>query len=162
MAEDHNEPLVLRQVKQLFSNMLAELPERSAVMQVEARNQVTVVDLLPTNPNAARLRAIVPKDPNEGVTLVAGRGSFFEIPAIGGRYTGQPLIQELEIICRAVISGKLEENVIFDGDELLQGKGKIQLPDTMIVRWRRPVFRLFRKKEKKQFNYESYRSIGQV
>ena len=147
---------VLKDIEALFQDLLDGLPEKCATMQVKAGTDSTLVDITPSNTNAARLRAIVPKTQQDGVTLVAGEGSFFEIPLAGHRYTNFPLVEEARSICLAVIAGKLEETVTYAGSVLLRGTGKIHLSEPMTVRWRRFTFKPFAKKETKYILYKPY------
>ena len=156
VQENQDHWSVLKDIEVLFQDLLDGLPEKCAKMQVKAGTDSMIVDIMPSNTNAARLRAIVPKAHRDGVILVAGEGSFFEIPPAGHRYTNFPLVEEARSICLAVIAGKLEETVTYAGSELLRGTGKIHLPDAMTVRWRRFTFKPFAKKKTKHILYMPY------
>ncbi len=149
---------LLENVRTLVGELISKLPEKSAVVQTKSQPRSTVLEILPTNSRAAPITIVVPDNAEEkGVTLIAGRGSFFEIPRNGGRYTNFTFLEELKSIIGAVFAGGLEEFVTLGGDEVLQGKGTIQLQgEPMTVRWGRLSFRPFRKKERKHFKYEPY------
>ncbi len=152
-----NEPL--KNLEALFRELTVKLSEKSASVQTRFEPKCAVVELMPTNPNAAPITVIVPFSEEREVTLIAGKGSFFEIPLGGHRYTDLPLIEEVRSICLAVIAGTLQESVLLDGDEVLQGTGSIKLSQASApttVRWRQIYFRPFRKKEKKYFKYAPY------
>jgi hypothetical protein len=143
-------------IESLFRELLAKLPDGSASLHETLGHKLTFVKLVPAKPNSAPISVIVPTSPDEGVTLIAGKGSFFEIPSSGGRYTKFPLIEEVRSISSAVIAGKLEEWVLLDGDEVLEGKGIIELDGPMTVRWRRLYFRPFRKTLTEHYRYEPW------
>ena len=145
----------------LFRKLAAGLPDGCASVHVTVGTQAGIVQLLPRNSRAAPLRAIV-SDNDKQVTLIAGRGSFFEIPNTGHRYTKLPLVEEVEAISLAVINGKLEESVVLDGEEVLFGKGTVVLLEPITVRWRKMFFNPFRRSRSEKFNYESYCSSDDV
>jgi hypothetical protein len=150
---------VLREVERLMQDLLAALPENSASMKTTEKEKSSVIELTPRNGKAAPISIVVPFDEKREVTLIAGKGSFFEIPPLGHRYTDFPFIEEVRSICLAVIAGTLSESVLFDGNEVLQGTGSIKLPQSptpMTVRWRQLSFRPFRKKERSFLKYEPY------
>jgi hypothetical protein len=151
---------LLENVRALVVELIATLPEKAAVVQTKSQPHSTVLEILPTNSRAAPVTIVVPDSAEvEGVTLIAGRGSFFEIPRNGGRYTDFTFLEELKSIIGAVFAGGLEESVTLEGDEVLRGKGTIQLHgEPMTVRWRRLSLRPFRKKDKKHFKYEPYQA----
>jgi hypothetical protein len=157
MVSKERETHTLRErVERLFHELRAALPENCASIQSSSDPRRALIELLPSGPNAAPLTVIVPSNEREGVTLVAGKGSFFEIPRGGRRYTELPLIEELRSICLAVIAGRLEEWVVLDGTEVLRGKGIIELPEPMTVKWRRLSFRPMRKTIKMHNRYEPW------
>jgi len=162
LKEDRENRALRESVEELFRELLDELPEECASIQRKSEGRSVLLELLPSRPNAASICVIVPADEHAGVTLIAGRGSFFEIPKSGRRYTGLPLIDEMRSICLAVIAGRLEEWVVLDGAEVLEGKGVIELPQPLTVRWRQLSFRPFRKKLRMHYRYEPWVAAGQI
>lgn len=158
--QNHRSGQTLRTIEMLLRELVAALPEKIATIQVKHESRCSAVELVPANPNAASIDVLVPHNAEKvGVTLIAGRGSFFEVPIIGYRYTDLPFREEIRSICLAVITGGLEESVVLDGDEVLQGKGTIKLPQASTpttVHWHQVYFRPFRKKQRKHFKYEPY------
>ena len=155
----------LKTIEALLREVVAKLPENCASIHINLKQKSAILDLSPANPNAAPIRVIVPVNEEGELTLVAGRGTFFEIPQGGHRYTELPFVEEIKSICLAVIAGTLEECVLLDGDEVLRGVGSIKLPQASTrttVRWRRIYFRPFHKKEKKHFTYEPYCPDGLI
>jgi len=115
--------------------------------------------LTPTKGEAAALRVIVPHSPGEVVTIWAGRGTVFEVPEGGRRYTTSAQLGEILTICGAVMDQGLEESVVFDGGELLRGVGTVRLPGASSptkVQWGRLSLRPFSKKEQSSTNYEPW------
>ena len=157
-AKQDQEPRsTLEQVYLLFHALTSDLPARCASVHVAQHDESSSVRIVPSNPNAAPIAAIIPRDEQEGVTLVGGKGSFFEIPRGGRRYTKLPLIEEARAICSAIIAGKLEESVVLDGPEVLRGEGTIELPDgATTVRWRRLSLRSVKRREARNYRYEPY------
>src|SRR5689334_18884509 len=65
---------VLTDVRDLFNELVLGLPEGCARVEQRVGSDSAVVDILPSNANAAPLRAIVPKSVQRGITVVAGQG----------------------------------------------------------------------------------------
>jgi len=155
---------VLESLTVLLRDLMARLPERCVTMELipEGDHRAAILKLLPANPNAASIRIIVPPNAKEkGITIVAGTGSFFEIPIEGGRYTSFSFPEEVRSICLAVIAGKLEESVTLQGDKVLRSRGTITLDGKSItVRWRQLTLRPFRRKEEKRLKYEPYCGVS--
>jgi hypothetical protein len=149
---------LLEDVKKLVVDLIATLQGKSATVQTDLHSGCTLLKIVPSDSHAAPIKIVVPTNADQkGVTLIAGRGSFFEIPRSGGRYTDAGFFDEIRTICEAVIAGGLEEFVTLHGDEVLQGKGRIELHgEPTKVRWRRLAFWPFRKKERKHFKYGPY------
>jgi hypothetical protein len=159
LQANYESPEGLRALKALFQELVSKLPQSCASIHLRSEPKCAVLDLVPANPNAAPISITVPLAEKQGVTLVAGKGSFFEIPPEGHRYTDLPFVEEVRSICIAVIAGTLSESVLLDGDEVLQGEGSIKLSQASApttVRWRQFYFRPFRKKDRKHFRYEPY------
>lgn len=118
----------------------------------------TVFTIKATNRTAADIRIIVPEG-GEPLTVVAGRGTVFEIPSRGRRYSDLPALDELEAICRGVMTNGLEETITLVGDEVLRGSGSVRLPGAVnptTVRWARLSLRPFAKKEKRSDRYDPW------
>jgi hypothetical protein len=147
---------ILEKLEADLRELLRNMPERSASISVRSQPEVSQISVTPTNPRAAPITVIVPNNESDGVTLIAGKGSYFEIPPDGHRYMNLPLLDEVKSIASAVIAGGLRESVKMVGDEVVQGVGTINLPKPMTVRWGQLSFRPFRKKEKREFSYEPY------
>ena len=155
MHDDNGRSLAER-TEALFRELLDALPEGCASIRRTSETRVVVLEMVPSRPSAAPISAIVPRDDRQGLTLVAGKGSYFEIPRDGHRYTDQPLFEEVKTICSAVIAGRLEEWVALDGADVVRGKGTIGLHRTVTVRWRELSLRAFRHKLRNHCRYDPW------
>jgi hypothetical protein len=114
-------------------------------------------DLNPSNPRAARIRAIVP-NASQSVTLAIGKGTIFEIPEGGGRYTEHcSAIKEAEAISKAIVAGRFRESVrINEKKRVVFSEGTVDLPPVISVRWRRLIVNPFQRTSVEHLQYESY------
>jgi len=140
-------------VGKLFRELASGLPANTVVLEETSDSRSVMYTLTPTRANAAPLCAILPARGSDGVTLIGGRGSFFEIPSGGRRYTSRAFVEELRSICQAVIAGRLEEWVLLDGEDVLRGRGVLDLPPPMTVRWGQLSFRLLGRTRKAHYRY---------
>ena len=156
MTENYLHRPILENLEAALRELLRTLPETAASISMRSQADVSQIRVTPINPRAAAITVIVPNNESEGVTLIAGKGSYFEIPPDGHRYTNLPLLDEVQSIACAVIGGGLRESVKMLGDEVVQGVGTINLPKPMTVHWRQFLFRPFKRKESREFSYEPY------
>jgi len=144
---------------QIVAARLAKIIDaQKAVIEESSGPDCTLFTVRPARPQAASLTVVVPAD-GKVITVIAGKGTVFEIPEEGGSYTGLAALEELEAICMAVMTNGLEESVVLDGDELLSGTGETRLPGASKltrVRWRRLTFRPFSKKDRINVRYEPW------
>ena len=80
----------------------------------------------PPSSNAARIRVYASDDADE-VYLEIGRNTRFEIQVgdRGWRQTGLPAVEELELLCRAVVAGRFEERLWYTEGEITRSKGTL-------------------------------------
>lgn len=131
-------------VASTVAQLTAALPSETASVREGSNEDAVWTDLVPTRPSAAPVRITLPSRTGLGidfVTIEAGRGSVFEIPARGQRYTEFPLAEELTAICSAVMAGRLEEWVVFKGDQVLRSKAVLGLDRPVTARWGRASLR---------------------
>lgn len=116
------------------------------------------IDLNPSNPHAARIRAMVAKDPTRGVTLAIGKGTIFEIPENGGRYTeNYSAVDEAKTISKAVVAGRFRERVRIDNqNRVVSSRGTIDIPPQVTARWRRLLVNPFKRTSTEFLEYEPY------
>lgn len=159
---------------QLFRKLAADFGSGRASIAEETFSTSDEIELCPLNPRAARILVIVPKDeapalthvtgkrsifgiPRGTVTLVIGKGTIFEIPKEGGRYTEHhSVIEEAEAICRAVLAGRFEERVKIKGDDVVFSRGTVDLPPPVTARWGRIFRNPFRRASVCDLHYEAY------
>lgn len=143
-------------IQELLSDILAGLPSGSVSLERAPGENSVVLRAVPSRAGAAPISIVVPKDESHGVVLIAGRGSFFEVPPRGRRYTNLPLGDEIRAICLATIAGRLEEWVVFAGAEVVRGKGVIEIPPTITVRWGQITSLFRRDKHKVHYQYQPW------
>ncbi len=116
------------------------------------------LDLNPSNPRAARIRAIVPKNASRGLTLTIGKGTIFEIPEDGGRYTEhRSAFDEAATISKAVVAGRFRERVRINGENrVVSSKGTVDVPPAVTARWRRLFVNPFGRTAVEHVQYEPY------
>jgi len=116
------------------------------------------VELLPSNPRAARIVAIIPKKERYPLTLAAGKGTIFEIPEMGGRYTEtNSVLDEARILSQAVIGGRFSEKVKSNiKDEVVSSMGTVDLPPPITVRWGKLTINPFQRTSVEDLHYEPY------
>lgn len=143
---------------QLFHKLANELASGKAVLREESFVDRELIDLCPSNPRAARIRVILPKNRAVGViTLVVGKGTIFEIPEGGGQYTEHySAIEETEAICRAVLAGRFRERVKMKGSEVVSSRGTVDLPPAVTVRGCKTFHNPFRPATVIDRHYEAY------
>lgn len=159
---------------QLFRRLAGDFVPGRASIAEKTFGTSDEIELCPSNPRAARILVIVPKDqapvvtlatgrrsifeiPRGGVTLVIGKGTIFEIPEGGGRYTEHhSVIEEAEAICRAVLAGRFEERVKTIGENVVFSRGTVDLPPPVTARWRQLFYNPFRRTSVSHLHYEAY------
>jgi len=147
------------EIRAALEDLVAGLPEGSASVRAEDGRDITTLRVDPSSPTAAPVSVIVPHL-GGGVTLQAGKGTIFEIPPAGRRYTGLPLLEELKSICSAVLGGGLEESVVFAGSEVVKAVGSVRLQRPVTVRWRRAFVNPFKHRKEELLRYEPYSGVG--
>lgn len=143
---------------QLFEALAHDAAPEGATVAANSFADHDQIDLVPSNPCAARIRAILPRSQAQGVTLVVGKGTIFEIPENGGRYTEHhTAIEEAAALSKAVVGGRFTERVRTDSKNLvISSKGIIDVPPAVTARWRRLLTNPFRRTYVKHFHYEPY------
>lgn len=145
----------------LLEVLLKSLAPGCASLTISDReqNDDLIVEILPKNQEAARIRARVTR---ELVVLCFGRGAVFEIPE-EGRYTGTAYLEEVRLLCSGVIAGKFEEIVTMVGSEVVGARAKVTLDTDDVASgvWRRMTLRLFRKTENVHLTYAPYCATSQ-
>lgn len=150
---------------QTLETLCKSLPAGCVSLQVDESiekfgKQVTVV-LVPTNPDSARIHADLVV--TYGAYLSFGRGAVFEIPLKGKRYTGLGFLAEVEALCKAVLQGRFEEDVVTVNGRVIGATGSVTLESgqgKVTDSWTRIAFDLFRKKVRSHHVYQPYSCAG--
>ena len=144
----------------VFERLKKSMPTSSCTIEIDitgttGSDAIAIVE--PTNPKAARIYASLELD--FGVYLSLGKGTAFELPLKGKRYTDLPFFEELEAICKAVMLGNFEEDVSFVEDKVSSATGAVLIEgrkDMITDSWVKIGLNLFRKKRGARLTYESY------
>jgi hypothetical protein len=147
---------IFQHVYAIFERLLDQLGASRADLAVQTFDDHRQLGLIPKNPLAAKILAIVPRDYPAKLTLWAGRGTCFEIPFDGSRYTDRPFLDEIKVICEAVISGRISEDVWFKGSRMSKSKGVVDIPPTATVRWRLLFTNPLKSATLNHFTYKPY------
>lgn len=145
-------------IRELFEQLSQGPASGRASVTMRSLADHLQVDLNPTNPRAARIRAIIPRDASRGVTLAIGKGTIFEIPENGGRYTeNHSAVDEAKSISKAVLAGRFREKVRTDRENrIVSSKGTVDIPPPITARWRRLLVNPFRRTSVEFLEYEPY------
>jgi hypothetical protein len=143
-------------VETVLAGIVADLPKGCARTEKTSQRDCWVIKLIPAKEGAAPISIIVPKPHAGMVTLIAGKGTFFEIPVGGHGYTSFDFPQEVQAICFAVVNRGLKESVTFLGDEVVAGTGTVDLSGLVTVRWQQVILFPRKKRQTRTFAYEPY------
>ena len=141
----------------VFERLRKSMPPSSCTIEFGTTGSDAIAIVKPTNVKAAEIDARLKLD--FGVYLTLGKGTVFELPLKGKRYTNLPFFEELEAICKAVTLGKFEEGVSFVQDTVSSATGAVIIEgrkDMITDSWVKIGWNLFRKKRTVHLTYESY------
>lgn len=147
---------MLAKIQYVLDELIATMPQGCAEVTVKRDERASTIEIHPRHAAAAPICVIVPSGAKGDVTVIAGKGTFFEIPPEGRRYTALPLPEEVAALCSAVITGGLTENVVSADSEVIEGQGTIQMGDPVTVRWKQLTLKHFTKKHKESLTYDPY------
>lgn len=104
----------MEEIKAVFENLLSELPPGTASLNVYRvpKNDGTIIELMPANPEAASIEVHVDDGANYVDFSFGERGGTWELP-LEGRYKNadsRQLLAEVEEMCRAVIAGNCNKS----------------------------------------------------
>ncbi len=135
----------------LISEIINELaPGRAALTTKHQRDGELFVEVVPTNPKAAKMAVRGGGDLQYDVYV--GEGTLYELP---GTETASPTDQ-LRELSRAVFAGKFEETIWKVGDAVAKTVGYIQLGDHAGKTRQIHGFYPLRFKKKTHIKYEPY------
>ena len=125
------------------------------IVEPTARDVDLDVEVTPSNPQAARIGAKIRVGGT--VVLFFGQGGVFEVPPGGGRYTNRSQLDEIEVLCSAVLEGRYEEVVTRSGRDIVGARAKVVLADGPVSEvWREASWKLFTRKQKELYTYAPY------
>lgn len=130
------EKIVKYEAGSAFIRCMSQFAERDVKLQIEENRgdagHEIIVKITPTGHEAASIEANLELD--FGVYLFCGVKTEFEIPFLKTYYTGKGWLTELEILCRAVANGKLQERLVYVENRLAYCKYELVLEDGKIIR----------------------------
>jgi hypothetical protein len=149
---------IAKTVEDEIARIARSLPDGAAKLTVEAGDTPTSKSIMlrPRNPAAAPIDVYVdPETEYVGVTL--GRGTVFEVPIQGRRYSDLDFCDEIRAICLAAIRGDVSETVWFKGQEVVEARGRAKIGSREVGdSWRAVFTSPFRRRTKRTFVYEPY------
>ena len=152
----------VRQMIGLFRHLVAELPPGTATLKVETglKNAPngTRLEVTPSVGQAARMVAMVLD--RGTIFLTFGRAASFEFQVECGDSIEASPFEEIETLSRAVIEGKIEEELWVVGSQVFKGTARITLPTGTRTMHYRGSFHPVEKTEKQQVKYLPYRVSG--
>jgi hypothetical protein len=151
-----------------FEAACAEIAGASAKLTLTRDKPLTGSDVVatiePNNIFSARIDARL--DLDFGVYLLLGHGAPFEIPFGGGDYTNEPWLDEMKTLCRAVVLGRFEEELISVGNRVRRSNYRLCLESGVEIAesWGRGLLgilpkRLLPKRDRRLLRYEPYRAV---
>jgi hypothetical protein len=145
------------QMLALFRKLVEGLPSGTAALEVHSHRERGVkgarLEIRPSLHAAARIAVLVLD--TGAVFLTLGRATSFEFQLDQGPPHDQSL-EEIEALCKAIIGGKLEENLWLAGSEVFRCSGKIALPSGNRTTHYRGSFHPFERVRRKQVKYLPY------
>jgi hypothetical protein len=146
------------EVRQLFKGFAEALPPDSATLTIvedPRPGEGLTLSLTPSSPTAAQISVRV--DNACEVTLSFGEGSIYEVPTRGRRYTDAPFLEEVRLLCSAVIEGRFTETIWLKGAEVVQTRGEVRIGDKVIPHfWRQLFTNPFRRRRMKTISYSPF------
>jgi hypothetical protein len=157
MSDARSTPL-RKEIPRLFRDLAGALPPGAASLKIvedPEPGEGLTVSLIPSAPTAARITARV--DDACDVTLCFGKGAVYEVPLRGKRFTDSPCLEEVRLLCLAVIDGLFTETVWFQGDEVVQARAEVRIGGKPIRQFWRQVFtNPFRRRRRERVSYTPY------
>jgi hypothetical protein len=111
-----------------------------------------------THPNRAPIEVTLDED--FGAYLKVGKGSIFEIPFEGKRYTKHDFAEEIIMLVSGIIGSGFEESVLISKGTVVGASGIIRrggrLTKDASESWRKIGWNLFSRREHEHHNYPPY------
>jgi hypothetical protein len=132
MAGHVEQPLILEEhIVELLKSVVKELPDGCASLEV-GHYPVSVgggvrVKICPSLATAAGIEVRIKE--RTSVDLAFGRATVLEVPAKGRRYTDRPCMEEIRLLCMAVICGRFKEHIWMAGETVFRCRAKLEVQD---------------------------------
>jgi len=145
-----------------FIECLSQFVGAGSTWEVEKNKERSdsdvVVKIMPRSQEAAPIDARLELD--FGVYLLFGVATQFEIPFSRGYYTGSDWLTELDMLCRAVAKGNLQERVVYIGEKAVYSKHRLVLENGKTIRESWGVWPIlpWRKTRTVEHHYAAYSS----
>lgn len=143
----------------LIRDLANSLPPHCASYSVNRNPQGAGGIIVALTPNSETAAGIVAHAQSgwDGVELIFGKGSVFEVSPKGKHYTNLPHLQEVQALCRAVIEGHFEETVWMVGSKIIKCVGKIVVSNkTIMSHWRTFFINPFLSRQQSLIRYRPY------
>jgi hypothetical protein len=125
---------------------------------ISENSKEATLKITSTQPDRAPIEITLDED--FGAYLKVGRGSIFEIPFEGNRYTKYDFVEELAALVGGIINSGFEEDVVTSKDKVIGASGIIRrsgnLTQDAHESWRRISWDLFSKRERTHHTYFPY------
>ena len=93
----------------------------------------------------------------DGIDMVCGKGTNFEIMPQGNSYLKLSSIEEFKEIFKTVLKGNFEEEILFNGDSIIKTVGKLKINGKEIkIEHSNSFFNPFLKAKIEKVKYEPY------
>lgn len=146
------------EIRRLFEGFADALPPDAAsltIVEDPRPGEGLTISLIPSSPTAAQISVRV--DNAYEVTLSFGKGSIYEVPTRGRRYTNSPFLEEVRLLCSAVMKGLFTETIWLKGDEVVQTRGEVRIGDKVVPHfWRQLFTNPFRRRRKETISYTPF------
>jgi hypothetical protein len=146
------------EIRRLFQDLADALPPGAASLEIvegSRPGEGLTIALVPSSPTAAQIGVRV--DNALEVTLGFGKGSIYEVPAKGKRYTDSPCVEEVRLLCLAVINGLFTETIWLKGDEVVQARGEVRIGDKVVPHfWREILTNPLQRRRKERIMYTPF------
>lgn len=151
-------PSLETEMRRLFQAFADALPPDAAsltIVEDPRPGAGLTISLTPSSPTAAQISVNIATE--HEVTLSFGRGSIYEVPARGRRYTDTPFLEEVRLLSSAVMQGRFTETIWLKEDEVVQSRGEVTIGDKPVaVFWRQLGSNPFRRRRKEMISYTPF------
>lgn len=117
-----------------------------------------VIRITPANPKSASIEIVL--DKKFGAYLTVGRGSIFEIPFEGKRYTEADFVSEITNLVSGITHGGFQEDIFISRGKVVGASGSInaggRLKTVVSDAWMKLGWRFLSKRLREHYTYPPY------